>query len=130
MSSDFEVTCVIAKTPQLLYKAWLDSDQHSKMTGSPAKVSDELGGAFQAWDGYLWGENLELEAGKRIVQSWRTSQFDDSEEDSQIEVLFEANEQGGTLITLGHTKLPAHGAQYERGWQESYFDPMKAYFEA
>lgn len=129
MASDFEVTCTIGKSPGLLYDAWLNSEQHSKMTGSPAKVSAEPGGAFQAWDGYLWGENLELEAGKRIVQSWRTSQFDESEEDSQIEVLFEANEQGGTLITLRHSKLPAHGAQYEKGWQESYFEPMKAYFE-
>ena len=129
MTSEFVVTTDIAKSSQILYDAWLDSDEHSKMTGSPAKVSAELGGEFQAWDGYLWGANLELEPGKRIVQSWRTSEFDDSEEDSQIEVSFEANDEGRTKITLLHTKLPAHGAQYEEGWQESYFEPMKRYFE-
>jgi len=129
MTSEFVVTTDIAKSSQILYDAWLDSDEHSKMTGSPAKVSAELGGEFQAWDGYLWGVNLELEPGKRIVQSWRTSQFDVSEEDSQIEVSFEANDEGRTKITLRHTKLPAHGAQYEEGWQESYFEPMKRYFE-
>ena len=129
MASEFVVTADIVKSPQVLYDAWLDSDGHSKMTGSPAEVSTELGGQFNAWDGYLWGENLELEPGKRIVQSWRTSQFSDDEEDSQIEVLFEANEMGGTRITLRHTNLPSHGAQYEQGWQESYFDPMKQYFE-
>jgi uncharacterized protein YndB with AHSA1/START domain len=129
MASDFDVTTDIAKSPQLLYDAWLDSDGHSKMTGSPAEVSANPGGQFKAWDGYIWGENLELEPGKRIVQSWRTSEFTNNEEDSQIEVLFEDNETGGTKITLRHTNLPEHGAQYEQGWQESYFDPMKLYFE-
>jgi len=129
MASDFDVTTDIAKSPQLLYDAWLDSDGHSKMTGSPAEVSANPGGQFKAWDGYIWGENLELEPGKRIVQSWRTSEFTNNEEDSQIEVLFEENETGGTKITLRHTNLPEHGAQYEQGWQESYFDPMKLYFE-
>jgi len=129
MASEFAVATDIAKSPKVLYDAWLDSDGHSKMTGSPAEVSAELEGQFKAWDGYIWGENLELDPGKRIVQSWRTSQFDDSEEDSQIEVSFEANEMGGTRITLRHTKLPAHGAQYEQGWHESYFEPMKQYFE-
>ena len=129
MISEFEVGVDLAKSSETLYHAWLDSEEHSKMTGSPAKVSAELGGAFKAWDGYIWGENLELESGKRIVQSWRTSEFEESEEDSQIEVLFEANDIGGTKITLRHTKLPAHGAQYEQGWQDSYFEPMKRYFE-
>jgi len=129
MSSDFVVTTKLAKPPQILYDAWLDSDEHSQMTGSPAKVSAEKGGHFNAWGGYIWGENLELETGKRIVQSWRTSEFTDDEEDSRIEVLFEASDSGGTKITLKHTNLPDHGAQYEQGWQESYFDPMKLYFE-
>lgn len=129
MASDFVVTAEFSELPQVLYDAWLDSDEHTKMTGSPARVSAEAGGEFQAWDGYLWGKNLELEPGKRIVQSWRTSEFDDSEEDSQIEILFDANNQGGTKITLRHSKLPTHGAQYEPGWQESYFEPMKQHFE-
>lgn len=129
MSSDFVVTAEFAELPQALYDAWLNSESHAKMTGSPATVSTEPGGEFQAWGGYIWGKNLELEPGKRIVQSWRTTEFDDSEEDSQIEVLFEANDKGGTKITLRHSKLPEHGAQYEQGWQESYFDPMTQYFE-
>jgi len=97
------------------------------MTGGKAKVSAKVGESFQAWDGYITGKNLILEPGKRIVQSWRTSEFKDSEEDSQIELSLEPVKEG-TKLTLRHTNLPANGEQYEQGWVDNYFAPMKAYF--
>jgi activator of HSP90 ATPase len=126
---EFEVTAIIASTPQEVYDAWLDSKAHSKMTGGKAKVSDKVGGEFEAWDGYISGRNLELESGKRILQAWRTVDFADSEEDSQIEILFEPT-KGGTKLTLRHTKLPAHGETYRQGWVDNYFEPMQAFFES
>ena len=51
------------------------------MTGSPAIVDPEIGGAFEAWDGYISGRTLSLEPGRRIVQSWRTSEFAEDEGD-------------------------------------------------
>ncbi|MEK6221508.1 MAG: SRPBCC domain-containing protein [Chloroflexota bacterium] len=127
MSIKFEVTTTLNVKPQKVYAAWLDSEKHSKMTGSPAKVSDVEGEAFSAWDGYINGRNITLEAGKRIIQSWRTSEFSVEEADSQIEVLFAA-EGDGTKITLLHTRLPPHGTQYQQGWEESYFIPMRDFF--
>jgi len=127
MPLEFELSAFIPRPPQEVYDPWLDSKGHTKMTGAKAKVSDKVGGLFEAWDGYISGRNLELEAGKRIVQAWRTSEFADSEGDSQIEILFEAA-KGGTKLTLRHTKLPAHGETYRQGWIDSYFEPMKAYF--
>jgi activator of HSP90 ATPase len=128
MALEFKVSTVIAASPDELYAAWLDSESHTNMTGGQARVNDEVGATFEAWDGYIHGRNLVLEPGKRIVQSWRTSEFDDSEADSQIEVRFEQVSEG-TKVTIWHTGLPPHGAQYEQGWVESYFEPMKEYFE-
>lgn len=119
---------MISSPPEAIYNAWLDSAAHSKMTGSPATVSDKVGGEFTAWDGYIQGTNLELDPGKRIVQSWRTLEFQDSEADSRVEITFESD-NGGTKIVLFHSILPPHGGQYEDGWEESYFQPMKKYFE-
>jgi activator of HSP90 ATPase len=114
-------------TPQEIYTTWLSSEGHSKMTGSPASVSALVGGEFDAWDGYIHGKNLELEPGKRIVQSWRTSEFSADEPDSRIEITLEPiGDQ--TKLTLKHTGLPPHGRQYEQGWVEAYFEPMKEYF--
>jgi activator of HSP90 ATPase len=127
MALDFEVSTILPLSPQELYDAWLDSKQHSKMTGAKAKVSAREGDTFQAWDGYITGKNLKLEPGKRIVQAWRTSEFADDEEDSQIEITFKPLNEGTKLI-LRHTKLPPHGEIYEQGWVDSYFNPMREYF--
>lgn len=129
MAIEFKVSTVIAVSPDELYAAWLDSERHTGMTGGLARVNAETGATFDAWDGYIQGRNLVLEPGKRIVQSWRTSEFDESEADSQIEVRFEPVAEG-TKVTIWHTDLPPHGVQYEQGWVESYFEPMKEYFES
>ncbi len=128
MTLAFEVSAIILSTPEKIYQAWLDSKQHGEMTGGAADVSAVEGEAFQAWDGYIQGKNLNLIPNQRIVQSWRTSEFEDSEEDSRLEILLEEAE-GGTKLTIKHSNLPAHGGQYEAGWDESYFQPMKIYFE-
>ena len=127
MAIAFEVSDIIPAAPNQVYMAWLDSDSHTNMTGGTAKASADLGGEFEAWDGYIHGRNLALEPGRRIVQSWRTTQFDASEEDSQIEVVLQEVD-GGTMVILRHTNLPPHGTQYQQGWQDHYFDPMKMYF--
>jgi len=128
MSLEFTISSLIPATPQEIYHAWMSSDGHSAMTGSPAKISPELGGKFEAWDGYIHGTNLELVPGKRIVQSWRTVEFSADEPDSRIEISLDA-EGEQTRLTLHHTGLPPHGKQYEQGWVESYFEPMKEYFK-
>lgn len=127
MTIQFTVSAVIPATPDEVYDAWLDSDGHSKMTGSPAHVSAEVGGKFDAWDGYISGKNLELEPGRRIVQSWQGASYKDSDGDSQIEMIFEAIE-GGTKITLTHTNVPDDQGSHEPGWTTHYFEPMKTYF--
>ncbi len=129
MAIKFVVSELFPASPEEIYNAWLSSEGHSGMTGSPASVSAVVGAEFDAWDGYIHGKNLELVPGKRIMQSWRTSEFSPEEPDSRIEITLEpvGNQ---TKLTLKHTGLPAHGGQYEQGWVESYFDPMKGYFSS
>ncbi len=127
MKSEFTVSTLLIISPEEAFAAWLDSDLHSRMTGSKAVVSSEINGKFEAWDGYISGTNLELEIGKRILQSWRTAEFTENEPDSNIELIFEPDGDG-CKITLRHWDLPEHGAHYESGWEESYFTPMRAYF--
>ncbi len=51
MKLNFEVTEEIGASPQQVYGAWLNSDQHSAMTGGEAIISDLVGDSFTAWDG-------------------------------------------------------------------------------
>lgn len=128
MGYDYELTEVIPATPQQVYDAWMDSDGHGAMTGASARIDPRVGGDYEAWDGYITGRTVALEPGRRIVQTWRTSEFADSDPDSQIEVLLEPTE-GGSRLTLRHTNVPDGQTQYEQGgWQDSYWEPMRDYF--
>ena len=124
---EFTLNTKINATAKEIYITWLNSEGHMKMTGGAANISDKIGDGFTAWDGYIEGKNIELEPYGRILQSWRTSQFEENEEDSQIEVLL--NEvDGQTELTLIHTNVPESGEHYKKGWDDHYFQPMKAYF--
>ena len=128
MSYDFTLTVVIPASPRAIYDAWLDSRGHTAMTGGKAKMSAKLGAPVSAWDGFIWGENLALVPGRRIVQSWRTTRFTDADEDSRITVTL-APVKAGTRLTLRHSKVPDGHTSYETGgWQSHYFEPMKKYF--
>lgn len=98
------------------------------MTGSEANVEARVGGKHTAWDGYITGTTVSLAPGKRIVQSWRTSEFTEQHRDSRIEITLEPA-GAGTRLTLRHTDVPVtQAADYKSGWVDNYFEPMKAYF--
>ena len=68
MKNGFTLSEVFKTTASEIYNAWLSSEGHSAITGSPAKVDGTVGGKFSAWDGYIFGTTLELKADQHIVQ--------------------------------------------------------------
>jgi uncharacterized protein YndB with AHSA1/START domain len=54
MPPAFEISAIFPASPGQLYTAWLDSAQHSAMTGGAADISAEPGATFTAWDGYIY----------------------------------------------------------------------------
>ena len=121
---------LIPASADRIYGAWLDGKEHAAMTGGAATAENRVGGAFTAWDGYIRGTNLELEPGRRIVQSWRSNDFPEGAADSQVELKFDPTD-GGTRITLTHTNIPeGQSADYEKGWRDHYFTPMRKYFSS
>lgn len=128
MKESFKISCILPASPSQVYEAWLDSNEHEAMTGGGAECNDVVGDAFEAWDGYIEGRNLELVKNQRIVQSWRTVEFDEEDEYSRLEIHLSPTSEG-TLLTLIHSNIPEGQTQYEQGWVDNYFDPMKVYFE-
>jgi activator of HSP90 ATPase len=125
---DFKLSCTLPAPPEEVYDAWLDSACHSAMTGAPATIGQRVGDPFAAWDGYIAGKTLELLPGRRIVQSWRTTEFGATDPDSTITVEFEPT-RTGTRLTLTHSNVPDDQTDYENGgWRDFYFSPMQAHF--
>lgn len=129
MKESFALEETFAIDAASLYKAWLDSSLHSQMTGGDAHCSTVEGESHSAWDGYITGKNVELIENKKIVQTWRTTEFDETDEDSILTIqLFGVPE--GTKLSLTHTNIPKGQTQYEQGWIDHYFSPMKEFFSS
>jgi uncharacterized protein YndB with AHSA1/START domain len=129
MPDSFTISVVLHASPKRIYEAWMSSAEHGAFTGDTAEIEDRVGGAHSAFSGYITGRTLELVPNKRIVQSWRTTEFPEGSPDSRLELTLEAV-KGGARLTLHHSQLPdGQGPKYEEGWKENYFQPMQAYFK-
>ncbi len=128
MADQFTMSTVLPVKAERVFRAWLSTEGHAAMTGSPAKVEPRVGGTFMAWDGYISGKTLELKPYTRIVQAWRTTEFPAESPDSRVEIqLTESN--GETQLKLIHTNIPEGQADsYKQGWEDFYFKPMREYF--
>ena len=128
MKETIKVTATFPVSSKKLYEAWLSSKEHSHFIEGNAEIDPKLGGQFIIWDGYIKGNTNTLQPYKRIVQSWRTTDFSTNDEDSILEISFE-KVNNGTKITLLHSNIPeGQGEDYKKGWKEYYFKPMKKYF--
>lgn len=127
MKESVEIKETFSAPASEIYNAWLDSEKHGKMTGGVANCSTEVGGKFTAWDEYISGTNKLLVTNAEIVQTWRTVEFEESDEDSELIIRLKDTE-GGCELTLIHNNIPEGQTQYKDGWLENYLEPMKIYF--
>ena len=117
-------------SPEAVYGAFLSSKEHTEFTGSEAKCSAKVGGRFTAWDKYISGKNVELVEGKKIVQEWKTSEWPPGYEPSILKISLK-KKGGGTQLSMIQSRVPASQVdQYDKGWYESYWEPLKRYFRA
>jgi len=127
MKEIFEIKEIFKAKRVRIYQAWLDSEEHTKMTGGVAECSAKVDGYFSAWDGYIAGKNVQLIENKKIVQKWRTTEFAANDEDSLVTIVLKEVENG-TALVLTHSNIPDGQTQYKQGWKDHYFEPMKIYF--
>ncbi len=122
------VSSLVPASPNRIFAAWMDERQHSAFTGGRAHIDPWVGGRVSAWDGYIFGNHLFLETGRRIVMAWRTTDFPEDAPDSQVDVTFEPV-AGGTKVSIHHTGIPAgQSAKYRDGWKTHYLEPMRRFF--
>ena len=122
------VSTTIPAAPTTLYLSWLSSEQHSAMTGSPAKIDSDVGGNFTTRNGYISGKLVILDLGRRLVMSWRTADFPKDAPDSRVEIHLEALGAGTRLLVL-HTEIPEGQSEACRTtWNDAYFKPIRAFF--
>jgi activator of HSP90 ATPase len=119
----------VPATPEEVYEAFIDPKKHSKFTGSKATCDPKVGGEFTAWDGYIFGKNLKLEQGKKIVQEWLTTDWPPQHPPSTLELTFR-KAKNGTELSMIHSGVPAEqAADIAQGWIDFYWEPLKKHFK-
>ena len=113
--------------PIEIYEALMDSGKHSGFTQASASISRKVGGKISAYDGYIEGTNIELVEGKKIVQKWRGSGWENGH---YSKVTYELKKvKNGTRLTFTQTDVPdKEYKSINKGWKEHYWDKMKEVF--
>jgi activator of HSP90 ATPase len=113
--------------PHAVYEALMDSRQHARFTGSPARISRKVGGAISAYGGYITGTNLELAQDKKIVQAWTASEWPAGH---MSRVTFRLTPvKAGTRIDFTHSGVPDRFFDdIKQGWIDNYWQPLRARF--
>lgn len=126
----FKVSVKLHCTAKEVFTGWLNDAAHSEFTGGKkATTSPNEGGKFTAWDGYITGTNVEIFPYKKIIQKWRTAEFEEGDEDSVIELFFTFKDDH-TLVSISHSNIPdGQGEKYKKDWKDHYFSHMKKYFD-
>ncbi len=116
-------------SPERVYRAWLDSYEHSQFTGKPAQISGTPGEAYTSLDASVRGEIVSASPFDHIVQTFTMSDFPEGVEASQVDLRLEAT-CNGSLLTLRQTGIPdGFSHRVMDTWENAYLRPLKAYFD-
>jgi activator of HSP90 ATPase len=125
-------------TRQRVYEALTDTTQFDKVTdlsgvmksmsqmNKPTEISQQVGGTFALFGGYIVGRHIELIPNELIVQAWRVTGWGRG---VYSIVRFEFTEQGvSTKIMFEHSGFPrGEGEHLAAGWQANYWAPLEKF---
>ena len=118
----------IKATPHEVYEALMDSRKHSKFTEAKASISRKIGGKFKAYGDYISGVNLDLVPDKKVIQSWRGSDWPEGHYSRATFSLKKV--KSGTRLTFTQSGVPVkYYKDINQGWRDYYWKPMKEILE-
>jgi activator of HSP90 ATPase len=124
-------TVTFKASPIQVYDMLMDSKKHQSLSGEPARISQRVGGAFEAWGSHISGINLVLKRGRRIVQAWRATGW--WPDHYSIAIFDIKRVRRGSKLQFTQIGIPPHRySGHYRGWIEAwieaYWTPMKEMF--
>jgi uncharacterized protein YndB with AHSA1/START domain len=129
MAESLKLSVDLPVSPERVFRAWFDSYEYSRFTGSPAKIDPQVGGQFTARNGAIQGKTLVKTPFSHIVQTWRTNDFPAGSPDSRVDILLEPTCTGSQL-TLTQTQIPdGQARKLMQAWEKDFFRPLLHYFE-
>jgi activator of HSP90 ATPase len=110
-----------------LFELYTNAEKHQIVTGASATITDKLGEPFNLYDGFCFGENIEIKANQLIIQSWRTENWLASADDSTVILRF-VEDENGTTVYLTHADIPEILIKsLRKGWNNFYWSKWKVF---
>lgn len=123
-----EQTTAFKASPLDVFEMLMDSAKHQSLSGEPADISRNVGGAFTAWGDHISGFNLGLRPGEKIVQAWRATGWPPDHYSIAIYDIRPSDE--GSELHFTQIGVPSDRySGHFRGWIETYWTPMQEVFE-
>ena len=98
----------------------------NKWGAGPAKMDGKPGSEFTLWGGDIWGKNLEVVKGKKLIQEWFGGNWD---KPSKLTIIL-SEDSSSTLVDLIHEGVPKdEEADFADGWKTYYFGEIKKLLE-
>ena len=113
-------TYIIKAPLEKVWKALTDPKVIEKWGAGPAVMDNKEGTEFSLWGGDIFGKNIEVIPGKKLVQYWYAGKWDEPSK-----VLFTLTSKGNTTtVDLLHENIPdSEASEIESGWRQYYMGP-------
>ena len=118
-------TYVMNASPEKVFAALTDPDIIKTWSGAPAEMDAKAGTKFSMFGGHIVGSNLEVIPGRKLVQSWASSDWD---KPSTVTFTLRPSAEG-TTVDLQHDGVPDSAlASISDGWNTSFLGQMQKMF--
>lgn len=126
-STGFTSTEKFRCSPRELFECLVDPARVRAYAGGDAIVSREKGGKFKLFGGSVEGENVQVEAPRKLVQKWRFSSWP-SGHYSTVTITLEEKDSR-TILKLQQEGIPSDDKERtEQGWDYNFWTRIKGIF--
>jgi len=125
MARELTLTRNIRATPDEVYRALTNAFTIELWSGEPATMQEVVGEEFSLLHDAIVGRNISFQPNQEIRQVWYFGQ----DVESEVTIRLFAD-KGHTRVWIRHAGIP--GEAYDNmveGWNGSYLDPLKDFFE-
>ena len=125
MAYDLSLVFLLSGKPARVMQLLTDAELIRKWSGAAAVLVKKIGGRFEMFDGWVYGEVLKL-SGNELAYSWKTTDWPEETKPTEVHYLLK-HDEAGTKLILHHTGFTDENEMksHKAGWTDFFFDPME-----
>ena len=125
MAYDLSLEFTLSGKPTRVMQLLTDPVLIRKWSGGDGVLEKKVGGRFEMFDGWVYGEVLKI-TDNELAYTWKTTDWPEDTKPTEVHYLLKEDE-AGTRVILKHTGFPNEDEMksHKSGWTDFFFDPME-----